>query len=299
MRRHRIAAASVVLLVVLGLGLVTPTRAAAPVGAERARVRVVASFFPLAWVAEQVGGAAALVTDLTPAGTEPHDLELGADDRVAIEDADLVIVLGGGFQPAVEEAANQRDGATLVILDELGRSARARAERDPHLWLDPSRMARIARTIGERILDLGDSRGARVTRTAARLRELDADFESGLASCERDLLVSAHDAFGWLASRYGLRQEGIAGIDPEAEPKPNRLAELAGLVREHAVTTVFTEDLVSPDVAEALAREAGGVRTEVLSPLEALTREQRDRDEDYVTVMRTNLEKLRTALGCA
>jgi len=287
------------LLVAAGLGLPTPARAAMPGGDSGARVRVAASFYPLAWSARQVGGDRVRVTDLTPPGTEPHDLELDADARVAIEDADLVIVLGGGFQPAVEEAAEQRDGPTLVILDELGPAGRERAQRDPHVWLDPSVMVSISTTIGERLLDLGGARRGRVTRTEARLRDLDADFETGLASCDRDLLVSAHEAFGWLASRYGLRQEGIAGIDPEAEPNPRRVAELADLVQARGVTTVFTEDLVSPDVAETLAREAGGLRTEVLSPLESRTKEQRSRRHDYLDVMRSNLEKLRNALGCA
>jgi zinc transport system substrate-binding protein len=112
------------------------------------------------------------------------------------------------------------------------------------------------------------------------------------------LLVTAHEAFGWMANRYDLRQEGVAGVDPEAEPDPERLGDLADLVEQEGVTTIFAEELVSPEVAETLAREAGGLRTEVLSPLEGLTDEQRARGDDYLSVMRDNLTKLRAALGC-
>ena len=111
--------------------------------------------------------------------------------------------------------------------------------------------------------------------------------------------MTAHDAFGYLTNRYGLREEGVAGLSPEAEPDARRLAELADLARDEGVTTVFTEELVSPEIAETLAREAGGLQTDVLSPLESLSPEQRDRGDDYLSVMESNLTKLRAALTCS
>ncbi len=277
-------------LLLIIAGLLVPNGAVA--GAGESRTTVVASFYPLAWAARQAGGDGLEVTDLTPSGAEPHDLELSPGDREALDEADLVIVLGGEFQPAIERAAEQRDGPTLVVLDELSRSVRRRAARDPHVWLDPVVMSDVAELIGTR-LD-GSTAGV-----AAKLDALHGEMESGLASCERDVIVTAHEAFAWLARRYGLRQEGIAGIDPETEPNPNRIAELADLVEREGVTTIFTEDLVSPKVARTLAREAGVGRVRVLSPLESLTGEQRKRGDDYVDVMRANLEELRRALDCA
>ena len=277
------------ILVLLMAALVLAGGPAAHAG--RAPRTVVASFYPLAWAARQVAGDAVTIRDLTPPGAEPHDLELTTDDRAVIEDADLVIVLGGGFQPAIEQAAEQRDGPTLVILDELPRSLRRRAERDPHLWLDPVVMADVAAVIASAM---------RVPATSAteELGSLHHETEAGLAKCERDLIVTAHDAFAWLARRYGLRAKAIAGVDPETEPDPTRLAKLADLVEREGATTIFTENLVSPKVARTLAREAGDVRVRVLSPLESLTKAQRNRGDDYVDVMRANLQELRTALGC-
>lgn len=290
----RARGALLALLAVFG-GVVIPRPVAA--GPRDQPVRVVASFYPLAWAAQETGGERVRVTDLTPSGAEPHDLELTVDDRAAIEKADLMIVLGGGFQPAVEEAAEQRDGPTLVIIDELNRRERVRARRDPHVWLDPIVMVQVVEAVSHALPARAGVRFDALP-AAIQLDLLDEEFRAGLADCERDVVVTAHEAFGWLARRYGLRQEGIAGIDPDAEPNPQRVADLAELVREEGVTTIFTEDLVSPKVAETLAREAGGVSTEVLSPLESLTAAQREGDDDYVTVMRANLEKLRDALGC-
>ena len=282
----------------LVLALLASLAPSAPAVAGQKKVHVVASFYPLAWAAREVGGDAVRVTDLTPPGSEPHDLELSPDDRDAIEDADLVIVLGGGFQPAVEEAAEQRDGKTLSVIDEyFTGAARRRARKDPHVWLDLRVMLGITGLVGEALEDLKPGTGS--SPISDVLVDFQLEAEAGLAECERDLIVTAHESFGWLARAYGLRQEGIAGIDPESEPSPKRLAELADLVKKEDVTTIFTEDLVSPKVARTLAREAGGVRTAVLSPLESLTKEQRRRGDDYLDVMRKNLSQLRSALSCS
>lgn len=265
----------------------------APAAGATSKRTVVASFYPLAYAAQQVGGARVAVTNLTPAGAEPHDLELSPAQMDRLLDADLAVVLGEGFQPAVEKAADGRDGVTVRIL-------RAHTD-DPHVWLDPVRMQGIVRDI-QRGLTRADPAGRQTyARNAStligRLDALDQQFRAGLADCDRNLLVTSHEAFGHLAARYGLRQEGVAGIDPSAEPDARRVGELADLVRRDHVTTVFTEALVSPRVADTLAREAG-VTTETLDPLEGLTDRARAAGADYFSVMTTNLDKLRAALGC-
>jgi zinc transport system substrate-binding protein len=258
-------------------------------GAGGGRPRVVASFFPLAEAAERVGGDAVEVDDLTPAGTEPHDVELAADEVDALLDADLVVYLGGGFQPAVEDVVDERDGASVDVLDTVDGGD------DPHVWLDPTAMVRIVDAVADGVADVEPDRGGDVRAAADRYRveleQVDADLAAQLDDCQRDLIVSAHDAFGRLARRYGLRTEAVTGLSPEAEPDPGRLADLADLVEREGVTTVFTEELVSPDVAEALAREAD-VDTAVLDPVESRP------DGGYVAAMRRNGDALALALGC-
>jgi len=277
--------------------------------------RVIAGFYPMAWLSEQVGGAAVSVDTLAGPGAEPHDLELTPRQIAALSEADLVVYVKG-LQPAVDQAVSKHaedhglDAASLVRTlpppDTGGRhdeeregSEHERTSFDPHLWLDPSRMATVATALGERLAEVdpdhaADYRAGAET-TAARLTALDREFQAGLKGCRRRTMITAHAAFGYLADRYGLEQVPVAGVDPAAEPSPRRLAELTRTIRETGAGTVFTETLVSPKVAQALAREAG-VRTAVLDPVEGLAEGSRD---DYVSLMRKNLQTLRTALDCA
>ena len=245
---------------------------------------VVAAFYPLAWTAERIAADDVEVVNLTPPGAEPHDVELSPRDVETLRDAALVVYVGGGFQPAVEDAVEDRDGPSL---DVLGRD-----ERDPHVWLDPARFADVARALGR---ELGREDAARAM--ADELATLDEDYSRGLASCDRDVLVTTHAAFGHLADRYGLTQLALAGSSPEAEPGPRELERLVEGVRDSGATTVFSEPLVSDRLAQTVAREAGATLA-TLDPLEGLSDERLAAGDDYLSVMRDNLDLLREALGC-
>lgn len=245
---------------------------------------VVASFYPLAWAAQQVAAPDTQVVNLTPPGVEPHDLELSPSDIETIRDADLVIYIGGGFQPAVEEAVAERDGPSLDLLP-VGAT-------DPHIWLDPVRFSVAAQRIGRA---LGRRRQGR--RLAERLWAVDAAYENELRRCANRVLVTTHAAFGQLARRYGLRELSLAGRTPEAEPTPRGLEDLIDEVRASGATTVFAEPLVSNEIAETVAREAGVV-VATLDPIEGLSEDRVEDGEDYTSVMRSNLAALREALGC-
>ena len=254
---------------------------------------VVAAFYPLGFAAEEVAGASERVSILTPPGAEPHDLELSARDVERIRDARLVVYVGRDFQPALEDALRERDGPSLDVLDELDLLPGADAgEVDPHVWLDPVRYAAVARGIAAA---LGDP--AKADGLVRRLEDLDRQYRTGLGRCARRELVTSHAAFGYLADRYRLDQVALLGIAPDAEPGPREIERLVGEVRRTGATTVFTERLVSPELAETVAREAG-VTTAVLDPLEGLTPGRLESGDDYFTVMRENLAALREALGC-
>jgi zinc transport system substrate-binding protein len=276
---------------------------------EDGRLQVVASFYPLAEAAQRVGGDAVAVENLTPPGVEPHDLELAPDDLEALVTADVVLFIGGGFQPAVEEGVDQAEGAAIDVLEAAGTllpppegEAEEELAADPHVWLDPERLAGIVGAIEQALADAApeDAAGFRSGAESYRseLASLDRELSDGLAECERRTIVVNHAAFGYLAAAYDLEQVAISGLAPDAEPDPARLAELREFVLQQGVTTIFTEELVSPEVAQTLADEAG-VRTAVLNTLEGLTREELDAGEDYGSAMRGNLETLRDALGCA
>jgi zinc transport system substrate-binding protein len=246
---------------------------------------VVAAFYPLAWAAERVAGDTIALRNLTPAGGEPHDVELTARDVERIRSADFVLYLGGGFQPAVEDAVEGAEGQAIDLLDEP-------VGGDPHVWLDPMRFARLVERVAEA---LGDAEDA--AEPVAELHELDRDFRSGLRRCAQREIVTSHDAFGYLARRYRLKQVAITGFSPEAEPTPRRLEKVVDRVRQTGATTVFFETLISPRLAKAVARETGA-RTAELNPLEGLTEDELEAGEDYLSVMRENLAALRNGLGC-
>ncbi|MDR7278570.1 metal ABC transporter substrate-binding protein [Catenuloplanes atrovinosus] len=283
------------------------------------RLGVVAAFYPLQFVAERVGGDAVSVTNLVKPGAEPHDLELNPQQVGQLTDARLVVYLKG-FQPAVDEAVAQNnpdrafDASTAVPLLTATESAHSHEEgeeehaeeeeaaeggSDPHLWLDPTRLATVADAVAAKLGEADPGHAADFTARAAALRTeltaLDAEFTAGLKTCERREIVTSHTAFAYLAERYQLEQIGISGISTEDEPSPQRLAEVAAEAKEHGATTIFFETLVSPKLAETIAQEVGA-KAAVLDPIEGLAD---GASGDYFTVMRTNLTSLKAALGCS
>ena len=272
------------------------------------KLQVTAGFYPYEFVAQRVGGDDVEVVNLTSAGGEPHDLELSPQQVAGLQETDLVLY-SKGFQPALDEAVEQSakdrafDVLTAVPLREGGEHAEEEGEAheeegaDPHVWLDPARLATIAGAVGEQLGELAPDRAEeferRALELAAELKELDGEMQQGLSSCERSEIVTSHDAFGYLAEAYGLEQVSIAGLSPEDEASPKRLAEVARFAEENGVTTIFFEELVSPKVAQSLAREVGA-RAQELNPLEGPPA-----DGDYLSAMRDNLDTLRTALDCS
>lgn len=258
---------------------------------DRSRRSVIAAFYPLVFVTQYVAGNEADVTSVTPAGVEPHDIELTAAQVRAITEADLVVYIGGDFQPALDKLIPEVQNKLDVL--EAGGAARP---NDPHIWLDPVLMVAITQQVTEQLARV-DPSNARFYRgnaenLTARLNELDDDYQQGLSRCTRREIVTSHEAFGYLADRYNLEQIGIAGIDPDQEPSARKLDEVSKLVRDRGVTTIFFESLLPEDLAETVAGETGAA-TAMLDPLESPPAAG-----DYLSAMRGNLEALRSALGC-
>jgi zinc transport system substrate-binding protein len=301
-------------LLTLAVGAGCAGRAAVN-GFTGGKLNVVTAFYPLQFLSERIGGDTVTVTNLTKPGAEPHDVELNPRQVGSIADAGVVVYLRG-FQPAVDDAVAQEakhrafDVAQVVPLLPLADGTDGRPEpgadrpettdggMDPHVWLDPVRFATIADRLGRRLGQADPAHAADYTARAAQVRAqldtLDRQMATGLRQCTRHEIVTSHSAFNYLASRYGLTQIGITGISPEAEPSPRRMGRIAAQARATGTTTIFFETLVSPKVAETVAREIGA-QTAVLDPLEGLTKP----GADYFSVMRDNLGALRSALGCA
>jgi zinc transport system substrate-binding protein len=254
-------------------------------GGTTGKQDVVAAFYPLAYAAERIGGADFSVENLTPPGAEPHDLELTPRDVGRIQEAQVVLYLGRGFQPAVSKAVEESRGERVDVLAGLRLH-----DNDPHVWLDPVRFEQIARTIGRALRRPAGS-------LVADLQQLDRQYRDGLRDCQRREIVTSHEAFSYLAARYGLQQVAITGVTPESEPSPKELAHVIQVVRRTHATTIFFETLLSPRLAKTVAREVDA-HTGVLNPIEGLTPNEQQRGENYFSLMRQNLAALRKALGC-
>lgn len=302
----------------LSLSLLTgcgtqPTDTAAGDG----RLRVLTSFYPMYDFACKIGGDCIDVTNMVPSGTEPHDWEPSTNDLKNLEKADVFIYNGADMEPWADDLLVSRSDTLHVV--EASENVELRTtdgehehahehedadhhhgDFDPHVWLDPEN-AKIEMEAIRDALCAADPENSTVFQSnyekyAAELDALDAEFREKLAPLPNRTIVVAHEAFGYLCDAYGLTQVGIEGLSPDSEPDPGRMAEVIDFVREHSISTIFFEELVSPKVAEAIASETGA-QAKMLSPLEGLSDEQAAAGADYFSVMHDNLAALMEALN--
>ncbi len=270
-----------------------------PTSGSSENVNVVAAFYPLAWAAERIGGRHVRVTDLTPLGGEAHDLSITARQRVAVQDATLVLLLGRGFQPEIERAAGDASGKVVDLLD--GQDLLPTKEKglgaDPHVWLDPAAMEKIAARIGQELGAVDPARrraySAAASQLRASLKMLDDAFRSGLKGCELRRIATTHQAFDYLAKRYGMTQIALTGQTPEAAPSAASIQAVRDAVARGEIGAMFYEATEEGRrTGESVARDAG------LPALPLHTLESDPAPHDYESQMRQNLGRLRRGLRC-
>jgi zinc transport system substrate-binding protein len=291
--------------------------------AEADKPLVVATFYPLYEFSRQVAGDHAEVVALVPIGVEPHDWEPSPQDVVRVQKAKLFVYNGAGLEPWVEKLLRDAKAKGTVVVRATERVALIAGDRpshqhkseakpgagqkhdkhavDPHVWLDPVRAQAQVEAIRAGLAKVDPPNAPAYAANAqayrAKLAALDAAFASGLKQCARREFVTTHSAFSYPARRYGLTQIPIQGVERESEPSPADLAALVKQLKDRKVPYVFFETLVSPKLAETLAREVGA-KTLVLNPIEGLTKEEQAAGKSYVSLMEENLRNLRTALDC-
>jgi zinc transport system substrate-binding protein len=283
------------------------------------KLKVTASFYPMQYLAEQIGGSHVSVTELTKPGVEPHDLELTPRQVGALGESDVIVYLKG-LQPAVDEAIAQSgvkytaDAAALTGLEDHGTEVDGKhhttgdndtgstteedAGADPHIWLDPVKYAEVAKGVEKTLAKADPDHAAAYAKNlktlTGKLDALNSEFTAGLKNRTSDTFITTHAAFGYLAERYGLIEEAISGIDPESEPSAARMKALHELAQKKKITTVFFETLVSDKTAKTLAGDLN-LKTDVLDPIEGIT--SKSKGTDYLQVQQSNLKALQKALG--
>ncbi|AZP17572.1 metal ABC transporter substrate-binding protein [Streptomyces aquilus] len=313
-RRQHISGTVIAAVTALGLGSLSACSGASAAG-NTDKFDVVASFYPMAFLAEQIGGDHVHVTSLTEPGQEPHDLEISAKQTAQLQESDAVLYLKN-LQPSVDDAVAQSevktkiDAASLTTLEKHGNEVGGHAAEhddheneelaglDPHIWLDPVRYAQVAEGVGKAFEKADPDHAADYKKnTAALVKKLDGlntQFENGLKNTRTKVFITTHAAFGYLAERYGLTEEAINGLDPESEPSAARVKDLEKMAKADGVTTVFYETLVSDKTAKTIASDAN-LKTDVLDPIEGIT--SKSKGDDYFQVQESNLKALKSALG--
>ncbi|MBA4701427.1 MAG: zinc ABC transporter substrate-binding protein [Ruminococcus sp.] len=280
------------------------------------KLQILASFYPMYDFAQKVGGDKVEVTNMVPAGTEPHDWEPTATDIRQLEDADVFVYNGAGMEHWAEDILASLDNQDLTIveaskgLEFIEGEAHEHEEDeeehededdhdtgyDPHVWLNPlnakAEMENIKNALVEADPENEDYYTENYEKYSAKFDQLDEKYKEELADIKGKDIIVAHEAFGYLCNAYGLNQVGIEGLSPDSEPDPARMKEIIEFAKENQIKTIFFEELVSPKVAETIAAEIGA-KTSVLNPLEGLNDEQLEAGEDYFSIMEENLTALK------
>ncbi|MCJ7487818.1 MAG: zinc ABC transporter substrate-binding protein [Candidatus Aminicenantes bacterium] len=298
--------------------LLASTLAIAATGAAplEAKVRIMATVFPVREFAAAVAGDRGEAELLLPPGAGVHTWQPRPGDIGRLAACDLLVYIGANLEPWLPgllkalprgKVRTLEATAGLNLLkaaedDEHGHGEGADEQLDPHVWLDFELAAQIVRKIAEELSRVDPAGRAEFTknadRLAARLGELDTRFRDGLAACRgRDIVLAGHGAFAYLARRYGLVQTALYGLSPDAQPRPVDLMKAVEFCRQKGVRTVFFENSVSPALSKTLAREIGG-RVLVLHAGHNLTRDEQDRGVGFFALMEENLNSLRDGLGC-
>lgn len=276
--------------------------------AQTAKLKVMGAFYPLYEWARQVGGERIEAVNLVSVGAEPHEYEPNPRDIRRIHEMDIAMDMGASFQPGLDRVLRGvrgkkpirltvSEGVSLKPMPGAGKDA----PPDMHIWLDPVLSQQVVKKIAA-VLAQADPPGRTIYEANAeayvkKLEALDREYSAGLAACQHKEVITSHAAFAYLLERYGLRQLAIRGLSPNTEPSPRQLARLATLAKERGIKAIYYETLVSPKMAETLAREVGA-KTLVLNPIEGLTTAEQAQGKDYLALMRDNLANLRIGQGC-
>lgn len=288
------------------------------------KIKVYASFYPMYDFAKKIGGDKVEVTNLVPAGTEPHDWEPSAKDLAKISESDILVYSGAGMESWIDKVDQVTKDSKLVKVEaskdidliksehhhdeedakeedhEDAHEEHDHGEYDPHVWLAPQNAKIQMKNIKDALVKADPTNKDYYEKNfevySQKIDDLDVKFSTSLKDTKSKNIVVSHEAFAYLCKAYGINQVGIEGLSPDSEPDAARMAEVTKFAKENKIKYIFFEELVSPKVSEAIAKEVGA-KTAVLNPLEGLSDDQLKAGEDYFSVMESNLKVLLEALN--
>lgn len=283
---------------------------------------VVATLFPLYDFARNIAGDHAEVRLLLPPGQEPHSFEPTPADIVMLNRADIFIYTNRFMEPWAEKLLKGTGGRLTVVDASRGVSFMQVSNdgdhkqhnnpgmtdnhevhgADPHIWLDFGNAQKMVDTIAGALIAKDPENRELYQKNAvaykARLELLDKAYHKGLADCQKKIFINGgHYTFGYLANRYGLRYRAAYGFSPDAEPTARNLADISKELQQEGLKHLFYEELLSPRVANTIAKETGTTLLK-LHGAHNISKDEFNAGIKFLDLMEENLENLRTGLQC-
>lgn len=260
------------------------------------KIQITTSFYPLYFFATEIGGDKVQVTNITPAGAEPHDYEPTVSDIIKMEES-KILILNGSVEPWANKIRDDIKGKDVALVT----TSEDTIPLDPHTWLSPKLAKSQVQKIAEALVKLNPENKSYYEENEKelikKLSDLDSSYKTDLTNCDTRTFVTSHAAFSYLAKDFNLNQVAISGLSPDSEPSLKELATITNLVKANNIKYIFFESLVNPKLSETIAYETGAT-TLVLDPIEGLTRENLQKGANYFTLMNDNLKNLKVALSC-
>jgi len=311
LRRKRLA-----LLLILTISAVTlSTFFQNPENASNSKLKVLATFYPLAYMAGEIGGDRVSVKTMIPYNTEVHSWQPSMSDMVAVSDADVILLNGGGLDWWMEDILNSVNTSGKLVVDtsqglELlqlgsgheheGSPAEGRCDHDPHIWLSPYMAVRQAERIFSSLVEKDPSGmkyyQERFEALKNRLEDLDERYQKELANKTKEVIIVAHEAYGYLAARYGFRQQGVIGISADQQPSIQAIRDLVDMMTRYNIRVIYLDPAYSASYVMALKSEVEartGWDVQVMKLYLALGPAD---GKDYLGQLEANLEALKVGL---
>ncbi len=265
------------------------------------KLQVVTSFYVIYDFAKKIGGDHVQITNLVSGAQEPHDYELTSDDMILLQKKVLLLVNGLGLEPWLDKLKQtvNNPNLTMVTLSKNIDIISTESQTDPHIWLDIERAKIMLKNIADAFSTADPSNAAdyavNYDKYATQFDALNNTFKTQLKTATKNVFVTTHAAFAYLAEAYGLKQIYSSGVLSYDEPSSEAMTKIIELAKTNKVTTIFYEQAGDSKIAEVIAK-ATGAKIAILNPLEGLSQSQIDQGADYLSVMTNNLSLLSEAL---
>lgn len=275
------------------------------------RIKLVATFYPLAYLSKEIGGDYVAVTKLVPDNTEIHTWEPSASHIVAAEDADIIIYNGAGADHWMEDdiitaLSTSKDRIVVKSTDGLGlitnqeQEEQGHGTNDPHTWISPYMAKLQAEKIYNALLQADPSHQDYYTQRwqtlAAQLTELDTKYYEGLSNINGTSIFVSHEAFGYLATRYGFEQNGVIGLSADEQPSATTIANLVEDMLKHETYVLYVDPVYSTEYTQIIKAEVQAKTGHIVTVLNLYLILGPSGDMDYLEQMQTNLSNLKAGL---